>query len=149
MPRASVAKALTVALEDSATSLAECRRVGVDAVHIPTWERHLQLGGEALLRRIYTPKEIEFSAGRPDRLATRLAGKESVLKVLGTGIRGIGLIDVEVRSLPSGRPTVIVHGPARQATTDAGLSHVEISLCHEGEYALAVAIGVGKDGCDE
>jgi holo-[acyl-carrier protein] synthase len=144
MPRTPVAKALTVGLHESVSSLAACGRVGVDAVHIPTWERHLRLGGEALLRRTYTPEEIEFCAGRTERLATRLAGKESVLKVLGTGIRGIGLVDVEIRSMPSGRPTVIVHGPAQRAATDAGLSRVEISLCHEDQYALAVAIGVAE-----
>ena len=149
MRRSSGAEALSVALHESVDSLASCERVGVDAVHIPTWERHLQLGGEALLRRTYTPDEIEFCAGRVDRLATRLAGKEAVLKVLGTGIRGIGLHDVEIRSMSSGRPTVTVHGPAQQAVKDAGLSRVEISLCHEEEYALAVAVGVAGGRRDE
>ncbi len=149
MRRSSVADALSVALLESVDSSASCERVGVDAVHIPTWERHLQVGGEALLRRTYTPDEIEFCAGRVDRLATRLAGKEAVLKVLGTGIRGIGLRDVEVHSMSSGRPTIIVHGPAQRALKHAGLNRVEISLCHEQQYALAVAIGVAGGGRDE
>lgn len=143
MVRPSVNGSLTGVLQESADSLT-CERVGVDAVHIPTWERHLELGGNALVGRIYRPEEIEFCAGRVDRLATRLAGKEAALKVLGTGIRGVGLRDIEIRSISTGRPTVIVHGPAQQAAKEAELTRIEISLCHEDQYALAVAIGVGE-----
>jgi holo-[acyl-carrier protein] synthase len=143
MVRSSVSGSLSVALQESVHSLT-CERVGVDAVHIPTWERHLQLGGSALVGRIYTAEEIDFCAGRVDRLATRLAGKEAALKVLGTGIRGVGLHDIEIRSMASGRPTVIVHGPAQKAAKEAELSRIEISLCHEEQHALAVAIGVGS-----
>src|SRR5690348_12600771 len=82
-------------------------RVGVDAVHIPTWERHLILGGDRLLQRTYTVGELAFCRGRVERLSSRLAAKEAVLKVLGTGIRGVSFTDVEIVSQPSGRPTVI------------------------------------------
>jgi holo-[acyl-carrier protein] synthase len=117
-------------------------RVGVDAVHIPTWERHLRLGGDALLERTYTRGEIVFCVGRPDRLSSRLAGKEAVLKALGTGIRGVGLDDVEIVSEPTGRPTVVLHGPARERAAELGLDRIEVSLCHEAEIALAVAAGL-------
>jgi holo-[acyl-carrier protein] synthase len=115
--------------------------VGVDAVHIPTWSRYVELTGEALLRGTYQPQELEFSAGRPDRLSTRLAGKEAVLKVLGTGMRGIGLRDVEIVSAPEGKPTVRLHGPAAKRAEELRLVRIEISLCHENEFALAVAAG--------
>lgn len=114
-------------------------RVGVDAVHIPTWERHLRLGGEALLQRTYTEDELDFCASRTDRLSSRLAGKEAVLKALGTGIRGIALRDVEIVSEPGGRPTVHLHGPAGVRASEIGVRLVDVSLCHEGRLALAVA----------
>jgi len=117
-------------------------RVGADAVHIPAWERHLSLGGEKLLARTYTAAEIEFSAGRADRLASRLAGKEAVLKLLGTGIRGVALSDVEIVSEPTGRPTVALHGPALARAREIGVQQIEVSLCHEQEMALAVAAGL-------
>jgi holo-[acyl-carrier protein] synthase len=116
--------------------------VGIDAVHIPTWQRHVGLGGEPLLQRTYTSGELAFCVGRPDRLSSRLAGKEAVLKALGTGIRGIGLADVEIVSEPAGRPTVALHGPARARAGELGLDRVEVSLCHEGELALAIAVGL-------
>jgi holo-[acyl-carrier protein] synthase len=115
--------------------------VGVDAVHIPTWRRYIELTGEPLLRATYTTGEIEFAAGRADRLATRLAAKEAVLKVLGTGIRGVGLRDVEVVSAPEGKPSVRLHGPGAARARELGLGSIEISLTHEGDYALAVAAG--------
>lgn len=115
--------------------------VGVDAVHVSTWARYLDLTGEPLLRATYRASEVEFAAGRSDRLSTRLAGKEAVLKVLGTGVRGIGLRDVEIVSEPDGRPTVRLHDEAAVRAAELGIETIEISLCHEGEYALAVAAG--------
>lgn len=94
------------------------------------------------MARTYQPAEIEFCAGRPDRLSSRLAGKEAVLKVLGTGIRGIALRDVEIASEPTGRPTVVLHGPASSRAAGLGLINMEVSLCHEQDFALAVAAGM-------
>jgi holo-[acyl-carrier protein] synthase len=113
--------------------------VGVDVVHIPTWGRYLDLTGEPLLRATYRPDELAFSQGRRDRLATRLAGKEAVLKVLGTGIRGVGLRDVEIVTALEGKPSVRLHGPAVAQAAELGFRLISISLCHEDEFAFAVA----------
>jgi holo-[acyl-carrier protein] synthase len=129
-------------LEDASREILGQARVGVDAVHIPTWEHHLAVGGEALLKRVYTDSEIDFCAGRAERLSSRLAGKEATLKVLGTGIRGVALLDVEVVSMPSGRPTIRLHGAALGHASELGLDHIDVSLCHEHEMALAVAAGL-------
>jgi holo-[acyl-carrier protein] synthase len=133
---------LTERLDGVAREILLPARVGVDAVHIPTWEHHLAVGGEALLKRIYTEGEIVFCDGRGERLSSRLAGKEATLKVLGTGIRGVALSDVEVVSAPSGRPTITLHGPAFECAGELGLDRIDISLCHEQEMALAVAAGL-------
>jgi holo-[acyl-carrier protein] synthase len=113
--------------------------LGVDVVHIPTWDRYLDLTGEPLLRATYRPGELEFADGRHDRLATRLAGKEAVLKVLGTGIRGVGLRDVEIVSAPEGKPSVRLHGAAIARAAELGFETIAVSLCHEDEFAFAVA----------
>jgi holo-[acyl-carrier protein] synthase len=134
--------AIAARLERLSSGLPVPTRVGVDAVHIPTWERHLAIAGEPLLARLYTTGEREFSAGRVERLASRLAAKEATLKVLGTGVRGVALADVEVLSEPAGRPRIVLHGPASTRAAELGLARVEISLCHEAELALAVALGV-------
>lgn len=144
MPDRTPAAAVAERLDPLARGLLAPARVGVDAVHISTWDRHIGLSGEPLLQRIYTDAELSFCQGRADRLSSRLAGKEAVLKALGTGIRGIGLADVEIVSEPAGRPTVALYGPARRRAEDLGLDHVEVSLCHEGNVALAVAVGVAE-----
>jgi holo-[acyl-carrier protein] synthase len=144
MPRTSLTYALAGRLGGAVAELARTERVGADAVHIPTWERHLRLAGEPLVRRTYRPGETEFSAGRGERLAARLAGKEAVLKVLGTGIRGVGLHNVEILSTPCGRPEVVLHGPAKAEADRLGLTRIEVSLCHEQDYALAVAVGIAE-----
>jgi holo-[acyl-carrier protein] synthase len=79
-----------------------------------------------------------------ERLASRLAGKEAVLKALGTGIRGVGLRDIEIVTTPVGRPTVVLHDRAAAAANRAGIERVEVSLCHEEDYALAVAVGIAE-----
>jgi holo-[acyl-carrier protein] synthase len=126
---------------ESSAGLVLAGPVGVDVVHIPTWQRYVELTGEPLLRATYQAGEVAFAAGRPDRLATRLAAKEAVLKVLGTGVRSVGLREVEVVSEPQGKPKVSLHGRAADRAVELGLETIEISLCHEGEYAFAVAAG--------
>ena len=130
------------AISERLTAMAEdliAQRVGVDAIHIPSWERYLEVGGEGLSRRVYTETELGLCANRPERLAARFAGKEAVLKVLGTGINGIGMSEVEIVSRESGRPTVELHGRAAGIARTLSLDHFELSLCHEEDYALAVA----------
>lgn len=136
----SEAQLLESAVERLMTSV-RSGPVGVDVVHIPTWARYLELTGEPLLQSTYRQEEISFAAGRTDRLSTRLAGKEAVLKVLGTGVRSIGFRDIEIVSEPDGRPTVRLHEAAAARASELAIDSIEISLCHEGEYAIAVAAG--------
>jgi holo-[acyl-carrier protein] synthase len=134
---------LKLALEAATTQVLGVASVGLDAVHIPTWERYLKLGGPSLLERTYQRRELLFCAGRTDRLSSRLAGKEAVLKALGTGIRGIALSEVEIRSEPDGKPIVVLHGSASTRADELGIVGMEISLCHEQGFAFAVAVGIG------
>lgn len=114
-------------------------RVGFDAVHIPTWRRCLEVGGDALLRRTYTAAEVAFCRTEIDRLAARFAAKEAILKVLGTGLTGVGMNEVEVVTEPSGRPGVRLHCNAQSIAESLRLRDFQLSLCHEVEYAFAIA----------
>jgi len=117
------------------------RWIGVDVVCIANWERRLKLGGDALLNRVYTESELEFAAGRPERLATRLAAKEAVLKALGTGFKGVGFKTVEVKVDDAGKPMISLTGTSAQRARQLGLEGFAISLCHEDGYAIAIAAG--------
>jgi holo-[acyl-carrier protein] synthase len=62
-----------------------------------------------------------------------------VLKVLGTGIRGVGLREVEIATRSTGEPYVRLHARALRKARDLGISSIAVSLCHEDDFALAVA----------
>lgn len=130
--------ALCERLEAMASDLG-LRRVGVDAIHLPSWGTYLEVGGEAFLRRVYSQAELAQAEGEPERLASRFAGKEAVLKVLGSGISRVGLGAVEILCEESGRPWVKLGGAAMAVAEREGLENFEVSLCHEQDYALAVA----------
>lgn len=129
---------------ETTVAACQCEFVGVDVVEIETWGRQLAVGGEKLNRRIYTEDEVIHCRGRSDRLATRLAAKEAVSKLLGTGLRGISPNEIEVVSEPSGRPTIELHGRARERASSIGVGSIELSLSHEAGYAFAVALGVKR-----
>jgi holo-[acyl-carrier protein] synthase len=121
--------------------------LGVDAVSIPEWRRHLEAGGDRLLRRTYTEQELAFCDQRVERLAARMAAKEATLKALGTGMRGVRPREVEVVSRPDGLPELVLHGSAARRASDLGWTRWRVSLCHEDELALAVvAASSGEAG---
>jgi holo-[acyl-carrier protein] synthase len=130
--------ALVRALPPAQTAAAS---VGVDVVDIDQFKREMAVGGERLLARIFTDSERRYCGGRVDRLATRLAAKEAVAKALGTGIRGVDWLDIEVRTERTGRPFVVLSGAAFRAASRARLDDVHLSLSHEVGLAVAVAIG--------
>jgi holo-[acyl-carrier protein] synthase len=131
---------VTALLDGLVHKVAPRLEVGVDAVHIPTWDSYVRRVGRPLLQATYCPDEIAYAAGRIDRLATRLAAKEAVLKLLGTGIRGAGLRDVEILTDDYGRPSVALHGAAAEIAESVGIGEVAVSLSHEADLALAVAV---------
>lgn len=136
--REAIDVALCTRLERMASEVG-LRRVGVDAIHLPSWGTYLEVGGDAFLRRVYSPAELTQAEGEPERLASRFAGKEAVLKVLGSGISGVGLGAVEVLSEENGRPLVKLGDAAAAIAEREALHNFELSLCHEQDYALAVA----------
>lgn len=91
------------------------------------------------MKRVYSDAELAACGGDAERLAARFAGKEAVLKVLGTGIEGVGLGAVEVLNESGGRPTVSLSGGAAEVADRLSLSAFELSLSHEQDYALAIA----------
>ncbi|MCH7953164.1 MAG: 4'-phosphopantetheinyl transferase superfamily protein, partial [Chloroflexi bacterium] len=62
---------------------------GVDIIEIARIEASLAKFGDRFLQRVYTPLEIAFCRGRASELAARFAGKEAVMKALGTGAHGV------------------------------------------------------------
>jgi len=114
---------------------------GIDMIEIPRIRKVLVRWGERFLRRIYTEAEIERYRFRPSSLAARFACKEAVMKLLGTGRRGVSWRDIETLSLPGGRPVVRLYGRAKDKAQTLGFTEINVSLSHSKEYAIASVIG--------
>ena len=117
------------------------QRVGVDIIEIARIRATLERFGARFLGRIYTPAELAYARGRAPQLAARFASKEAVMKLLGTGIRGVGWREVEVVRQRSGAPAVALHGRALQRAQRLGLGEVSLSISHSREYAVAFVVG--------
>ncbi len=94
--------------------------------------------------RCFTPHEREyaFRFARPERrLAARFAGKEAVMKSLGTGWRRIGWQDIEITG--GGKPTVRMSGNASRRAEMLGVTEVLVTITHTDTSALVMAVAVG------
>jgi holo-[acyl-carrier protein] synthase len=118
--------------------------LGIDISEVNRIEAAIGRHGRALLERVFTPAEIEYCEryrNRFERYAGRFAAKEAGMKALGTGWRGgIRWVDFEVTRLPSGQPTLALHGKARELAERKGVERIALSITHSGNTALAQVI---------
>jgi holo-[acyl-carrier protein] synthase len=120
-------------------------RAGIDRVELDEFQHTVDVAGRRFLDRVFTSDELAFAAGRVERLAGRFAAKEAVVKVLGTGFRGIASSEVEITTTPEGQPEVVLHGRARRRGEDLHITSLAISITHTNQYAEAVAVGLCAD----
>ncbi len=111
--------------------------IGVDIVEISRIKKAIARWGDGFLHRVYTESELRLCHGKPSSLAVRFSGKEAVMKLLGTGNKGVGWKEIETLSHPGGKPCVNLHGRARIKAEKLGLKEIAISLSHSREYAIA------------
>jgi phosphopantetheine--protein transferase-like protein len=98
--------------------------VGIDLVHIPEFQKQLELGGTTFMHKAFSSTELKDQ--RPDHLAGLWAAKEAVVKA-GALAPG-SWIAIHISHDPTGRPHARV-----------GSQDYDISIAHHGEYAVAVA----------
>jgi holo-[acyl-carrier protein] synthase len=117
--------------------------VGVDLSDIERVERVLDRYPR-FAERCFTEHERDYAFRfvRPGRrLAARFAGKEAVMKSLGTGWRRIGWQEVEITG--GGRPAVRLTGRAAARAAELGVTEIHVSITHTDRAALVFAIAVG------
>jgi holo-[acyl-carrier protein] synthase len=123
--------------------------LGSDLCDIRRIEKSLDRFGDRFSTRIFSAEERARAERRPhSRAATyakRFAAKEACAKALGTGFRrGVFFSDLRVINLPSGQPTLALHGGALArlaAITPAGhVARIALSLTDEYPYAYANVI---------
>jgi holo-[acyl-carrier protein] synthase len=120
--------------------------LGVDIIKIDRIRGTLARFGRRFATRVLTPAEDRYVRDRPETLAGRWAAKEAVSKVLGLGVRGIGWTEIEIERLPTGAPSVRLHGRAEKRAEQLGMGRIAVSISHEAEYAVAIAFGIRTAG---
>lgn len=120
---------------------------GVDLAEVSRIRAAITRYGHRFTERIYTPEEmayVERKANRFERYAARFAAKEAGMKALGTGWKhGVRWRDFEVANLPSGRPTLKLHGEAARIAGHLGVKAISLSITHTAELGMAHVIMEG------
>jgi holo-[acyl-carrier protein] synthase len=120
----------------------ETVRVGIDVVSVSQLEKQSTTkAGMAFTQSRFTKDELTYCEDRPERLAARWAAKEAIVKAIGSGFRGIRPRDIEIRHESWGEPTVVCP-PGATWPNDAHLWTWAISLAHENDAAVAIALAI-------
>jgi holo-[acyl-carrier protein] synthase len=120
--------------------------LGIDIIKVSRIRDSLARFGRRFPRRVLTDNEDRYVRDRPETFAGRWAAKEAVSKVLGLGVRGIGWRDIEIERLPTGQPSVRLHGRAADRAGQLGMERIAVSISHESDYAVAIAFGIRTAG---
>lgn len=118
--------------------------IGIDLAEVDRIRQAIERHGQRFIERIYTEKEIAYverKANKYERYAARFAAKEAGMKAVGTGWkRGVRWRDFEVTNMPSGRPTLQLHGEAAKFAENLGVRNVALSITHTAAQGMAIVI---------
>ena len=123
--------------------------VGSDLCNIERIQHSLDRFGERFLNRVFTETERARAEKRPftqaGTYAKRFAAKEAFSKAVGTGFkRGVYMKDIGVANLPSGAPTLVLTGGAKErldALTPRGhAASIHLTMTDDHPFAMAVVI---------
>lgn len=122
--------------------------IGMDIIEISRIKKALTK--DAFRLRVFTAGEQAYcearGKGNAASYAARFAGKEAVLKALGTGFNGGTWQDIEILPNSAGQPQVALFGYFKDVAERKQIQEILISLTHAREYAAAQAIAIGRDG---
>ncbi|MFN0165749.1 MAG: holo-[acyl-carrier-protein] synthase [Bryobacteraceae bacterium] len=117
---------------------------GIDLAEVDRIREAIERHGRRFIDRIYTPAEIAYverKANKYERYAARFAAKEAGMKALGTGWkRGVRWHDFEVANLPSGKPTLQLHGVAAEIAGRQGVNTISLSMTHTRQFGMAFVV---------
>jgi holo-[acyl-carrier protein] synthase len=118
--------------------------LGIDVAEVDRVRDAIERHGRRFVERIFCASEIAYverKANRYERYAARFAAKEAGMKAIGTGWRrGVRWQDFEVTNLPSGRPTLRLHGVADRIAQSLGVRNIALSITHTAREGSAIVI---------
>ena len=127
--------------------------IGTDICDVRRIRASLARHGERFARKILSDAECVIwkarSARWPERgirdLASRFSAKEAFSKAIGLGMTmPMTWRRCEIGNLPSGQPTIVLHGGLKDWFEARGLS-VHVSVTDETDYAASFCVVEKKD----
>ena len=122
--------------------------IGTDICDIRRIRASLDKHGERFAQKVLSDNEMQTyrarSARWPERgvryVATRFSAKEAFSKAIGMGMRmPMTWRLCEVAKLPSGQPTLVLHGVLKEWFEAKGLS-AYVSVSDESDYATSYVV---------
>lgn len=121
---------------------------GLDVVDMADFGRLINVQAGDYLDRYFTSGELaaaDEGGNKIERLASRFAIKEAVLKALETGWGdGIAFTDVEVVSQRTGAPTIVLHRRLVAIANDRGIIRWLVTASHTPTVAIASVIALAS-----
>lgn len=127
--------------------------IGTDICDVRRIQASLARHGERFAKRVLSEAEYVTWQARSQRwpergvryLATRFSAKESFSKAIGLGmVMPMTWRHCEITNLPTGQPTVVLHGALKDWFDSRGLS-AHITVTDETDYAASFCVVEVKD----
>jgi holo-[acyl-carrier protein] synthase len=122
--------------------------IGTDICDIRRIRASLEKHGERFAQKVLSDNELKTYRTRSERwpergvryVATRFSAKEAFSKAIGLGMRmPMTWRLCEVAKLPSGQPTIVLHGVLKEWFEAKGLS-AHVSVSDESDYATSYVV---------
>ncbi len=122
--------------------------IGTDICDIRRIRASLEKHGERFAQKVLSDNELNTYRARSERwpergvryVATRFSAKEAFSKAIGMGMRmPMTWRLCEVAKLPSGQPTIVLHGVLKEWFEAKGLS-AHVSVSDESDYATSYVV---------
>lgn len=122
--------------------------IGTDICDIRRIRASLDKHGERFAKKVLSDNEMNTYRARSERwpergvryVATRFSAKEAFSKAIGLGMRmPMTWRLCEVAKLPSGQPTIVLHGVLKAWFEAKGLT-AHISVSDESDYATSYCV---------
>lgn len=117
--------------------------IGTDMVEIERVVKACEK--EAFLLRVFSMEEQQLISGSIIKAADNFAVKEAVVKLLGTGFRGIKPKEIEVLRDSLGKPYINLYGAAKKMADQLQLKQIHVSITNTRELASAFVVGEGEE----
>ena len=122
--------------------------IGTDICDIRRIRASLEKHGERFAQKVLSDNELKTYRTRSERwpergvryVATRFSAKEAFSKAIGLGMRmPMTWRLCEVAKLPSGQPTLVLHGVLKEWFEAKGLT-AHVSVSDESDYATSYCV---------